>query len=88
MTGGAAAEWETRLTARLRAVEARWPEALPGAFILLCTPAAFLLLMNAVSPEFIDPLFHTHAGRMLGLVCFVLTIAGYLMARRLAVVRA
>ncbi len=59
-----------------------------AAFILLCTPAAFLLLMNAVSPDFIDPLFHTHAGRMLGLVCFVLTIAGYLMARRLAVVRA
>jgi tight adherence protein B len=59
-----------------------------AAAVLVCTPVAFVVLMNMVSPDFIDPLFHTHEGRLLGLVCGGLTVAGYTIARRLAVVRA
>jgi tight adherence protein B len=59
-----------------------------AALILLATPPAFLILMSRTSPEFIEPLWTTPQGHMLGMVAAAMTLFGYLVARRLAVVNA
>ena len=59
-----------------------------AALILLLTPPAFVLLMNMASPGFVEPLWKTDIGQILGWVVAGMTIVGYAMARRLAVVRA
>jgi tight adherence protein B len=59
-----------------------------AAMVLLLTPPTFLLLMQRVSPDFIEPLWKTDAGHVLGTVVLAMTVVGYAVARRLAVVKA
>jgi tight adherence protein B len=59
-----------------------------AALILLCTPPVFVVLMNLASPGFIEPLWTTSMGQSLGWTVLGMTLVGYALARRLAVVRA
>lgn len=59
-----------------------------AAMILLLTPPAFVLLMNMASPGFVEPLWKSETGQLLAWVVAGMTLVGYAMARRLAVVRA
>ncbi len=59
-----------------------------AALILLLTPPVFVLLMNMASPGFVEPLWKSETGQLLAWVVAGMTLVGYAMARRLAVVRA
>lgn len=59
-----------------------------AAMILLFTPPVFVVLMNLSSPSFVEPLWTTSAGNTLGWIVLGMTVFGYGLARRLAVVRA
>ena len=59
-----------------------------AALILLFTPPVFVVLMNMTSPGFVEPLWKTNVGNGLAWAVFGMTVVGYTLARRLAVVRA
>lgn len=59
-----------------------------AALILLFTPPVFVIVMSMASPAFIDPLWNTDVGNLLAWIVLGLTVVGYAVARRLAVVRA
>lgn len=94
-TGGNLAEIMDRLGYVIRErhkfygkVKAMTAQNRGAALILLFTPPAFLFLMNRVSPDFVDPLWSTPEGNLLGMVAAGMTFVGYTLARRLAVVKA
>ena len=59
-----------------------------AALILLLSPPAFAVLMYQVAPDFVGNLWLTEEGRFIGTIATVMTVTGYLLARRTAVVEA
>jgi tight adherence protein B len=59
-----------------------------AALILLATPPVFLALMYRVDSGFVEPLWSTPPGQILGLVALAMVLIGYAAARRLAAVSA
>jgi len=93
-TGGNLAEIMQRLAHVIRErhkfygkVSAMTAQNRGAALILLCAPPGFVLMMRRASPEFVAPLFETQPGQLLALIAGAMTLAGYLIARRLAVVK-
>jgi len=59
-----------------------------AALILLLSAPAFAALMFQVAPDFVGNLWLTDQGRLIGTIVAVMTVVGYLLARRTAVVEA
>jgi len=57
-----------------------------AATILLAMPVAFLTISYINNPEFVAPLYTHSSGNWLGGVTFLMTVGGYALARRLAIV--
>ena len=59
-----------------------------AALILLMSPPTFALLMYQVAPDFVSNLWLTEEGTFIATIVSVMTVVGYLLARRMAVVEA
>ena len=59
-----------------------------AAVSLLMAPPTFVVLMYQVAPDFVSHLWLSKEGMMVGAVVSLMTVVGYLLARRMAVVEA
>ena len=59
-----------------------------AALILLMSPPTFVVLMYQVAPDFVSHLWLSREGMIVGAVVSLMTVVGYLLARRMAVVEA
>ena len=59
-----------------------------AAMILLMSPPTFAALMYQVAPDFVSTLWLSEGGTWIGTTVSVMTVVGYLLARRMAVVEA
>jgi len=58
------------------------------AMILLMSPPTFGVLMYQVAPDFVSNLWRTENGMFIAMIVSVMTVVGYLVARRMGVVEA
>ena len=58
-----------------------------SANLLACWPPVMIGSLYAVNPDYIRPLWETDQGQFLGLISFVMVVIGYVICRRMAVIK-
>jgi len=58
-----------------------------SANLLACWPPVMIGSLYAVNPDYIRPLWETEQGQFLGFISFVMVVIGYVVCRRMAVIK-
>lgn len=70
-----------------RKVKALTAQTMTSANMLALFPSIFMLFLSYVTPGYLDPLFETTTGMFLLRAAFCLNVVGWMLCRKMAVVR-